>query len=138
MVCVLAVGQSHCMKAEITANDVERFIELSGDRAAIHTDAEFARRSGFDGPLIHGAHLVVLLSRMIGMEFPGEAAVLQRLDLAFRQPCYAPCKLLLTATVKQVSEAVASAIIDVEIADDTGRILATGKTWHRILEMPTR
>jgi acyl dehydratase len=131
----LAVGQFHLMRAEVTQSDVDCFIELSGDRSPVHVDPAFAERYGFSKPLVHGAYLVACVSRMIGMEFPAETAILERIDLTFRQPCYAPCKLLLTAKVKQVSIAVSSAILDVEISDDQDRLLASGKTWHRMLNI---
>lgn len=38
----------------VTADDIRRFGELCGDRAAIHSDAAYARTLGFDGPLAHG------------------------------------------------------------------------------------
>jgi hypothetical protein len=54
--------------------------------------------------------------------------------MAFRKPCYAPCEVTLAATVRQVSEAVATIVLDIAISDDGGAILASGKTWHRILD----
>lgn len=127
------VGAVHRTNAHVSANDVERFIDVSGDRARLHTDGAFAVRAGFKGPVVHGAYLVALVSRLVGMEFPGDCGLLERIDLAFRKPCYTPCDLVLSAKVRQVSEAVASLILDIEIADGDGQVLASGKTWHRIL-----
>lgn len=122
------------VEAAIKPDDVARFASLSGDFAPMHTDAAFAKAAGFDGVVVHGAYLVALVSRLIGMELPGPQAVLERIDLAFRKPCYAPCELKLTATVKQVSEAVQSIMLEIVIADADGAILASGKTWHRMLD----
>jgi 3-hydroxybutyryl-CoA dehydratase len=121
------------MNARVSTADVEQFAQLSGDQAPLHTDAQFATQAGFEAPVVHGAFLIALLSRLVGMEFPGPGALLERVDLAFRKPCYAPCELVLAAKVRQVSEAVASVILDVEISDARGQVLASGKTWHRIL-----
>jgi acyl dehydratase len=122
------------MTAALTPRDISLFAELSGDRAPLHTDGEFAKAAGFSGPLVHGALLVALVSRLVGMEFPGPQAVLARVDLSFRNPCYAPCDLGLTATVRQISEAVASLTLDIAISDGSGRDIASGRTWHRILD----
>jgi acyl dehydratase len=108
---------------------------LSGDRAPLHTDTEFAKAAGFEGVVVHGAYLVALISRLVGMEFPGAKAVLERMDMAFRKPCYAPCEVKLAATVRQISEAVATIILDIVITNDEGAVLASGKTWHRILNV---
>jgi 3-hydroxybutyryl-CoA dehydratase len=131
-----SVGQEHRITATVTAEDVVRFAELSGDHAPLHTDAAFARRHGFAGILVHGAFLTALVSRLVGMHFPGRDALLERCDLAFRAPCYAPCDLQLTARVRQTSESVASIVLDVTIADSNGTMIVTGKTWHRVLSAP--
>ena len=41
-----------------------------------------------------------LVSRLIGMHLPGPRAVLLRMDLAFHDPCYAPCTVVLQARVR--------------------------------------
>jgi len=130
-----SVGQSQAITAKISLDDIARFSELSGDFAALHSDDKFARRAGFEGVIVHGAFLSALVSRLVGMTFPGPYAILERMDLSFRQPCYAPCELRVSGTVKQVSEAVNSIILDVVISDSSSRVLATGKTWHRIMEL---
>lgn len=128
------LGQRHTISAQISADDVTRFSELSGDFAPLHTDPNFARAAGFEGVVVHGAFLNALVSRLVGMTFPGPSAILERMDMSYRQPCYAPCKVQISGTVKQVSEAVKSLILEISIADDRDRTLATGKTWHRILD----
>jgi 3-hydroxybutyryl-CoA dehydratase len=133
MISSFHIGQSHHIEAAIAVDDVARFVALSGDAAPLHTDASFARAAGFEGPLVHGAYLVALVSQLVGMKFPGPGAVLERIDLAFRKPCYAPCEIKLTATVRQISEAVATVLLEIVVADTSGSVLASGKTWHRIL-----
>jgi 3-hydroxybutyryl-CoA dehydratase len=132
MISSFQVGQSHVISASVSARDVELFANLSGDAAPLHTDADFARKAGFEGPIVHGAFLVALASRLVGMHLPGPHAVMERIDLAFRKPCYAPCDIELKASIRQISEAVASIVLDITILDTNG-ILASGKSWHRIL-----
>ena len=134
MISSFQVGQSHKISAPINVGDVENFVALSGDAAPLHTSADFARKAGFDGPVVHGAFLIALVSRLVGMHFPGPNAVLERVDLSFRKPCYAPCELELNASVRQISEAVATIVLDIMISDASG-IIASGKSWHRILEL---
>jgi 3-hydroxybutyryl-CoA dehydratase len=128
------VGQTHDIEVMIDRNDVVRFVELSGDRAPLHTDEAFAKAAGFDGVVVHGAYLMALVSRLVGMEFPGANAVLERMDMSFRKPCYAPCQIKLAATVKQISEAVATIMLQIVISNVDGTILASTKTWHRMLD----
>jgi 3-hydroxybutyryl-CoA dehydratase len=138
MISSFQVGQTHAMQAIIGAEDMIRYAELSGDFAPLHTDAAFAKAAGFSGVVVHGGYLIALVSRLVGMEFPGPKAVLERADMAFRRPCYAPCEVKLVATVKQISEAVESIILEIVISDAGGSILASGKTWHRMLSVAPR
>lgn len=125
------------MGIPITRDDLARYVALSGDSAPLHVDAEFAKAAGFEGVVVHGAYLMALVSRLVGTEFPGTRSMLERADIAFRKPCYAPCDVTLAATVRQISEAVATIILDIAITDDKGTLLASGKTWHRILDAET-
>ena len=127
-------GQTHSMQVRISRDDLAQYVELSGDAAPLHTDAAFAQAAGFEGVVVHGAYLMALTSRLVGMEFPGPRAILERMDMAFRKPCYVPCEIKLAATVKQISEAVATVILDIVISDSEGAVLASGKTWHRIMD----
>jgi len=45
----------------ITLEQVKRFADLSGDRNAIHLDAEVARRAGLAGPPVYGMQLVAYM-----------------------------------------------------------------------------
>jgi 3-hydroxybutyryl-CoA dehydratase len=133
MIGVFREGQTHSIMVAISSNDLAQYVRLSGDGAPVHTDAEFAEAAGFAGVVVHGGYLMALVSRLVGMEFPGPKAVLERMDIAFRKPCYVPCEIRLAATVRQISEAVATIILDIVISNSTGTVLASGKTWHRIL-----
>jgi 3-hydroxybutyryl-CoA dehydratase len=128
-----SVDQEHRLVLQVTAEDVQKFSELSGDRAPLHTDHEFATTHGFDGTVVHGALLGAYVSQLVGMFLPGPLSVMERIDLGFRRPCIAPCELHLRARVRQVSEAVASVVMDVVVSDADQQVLASGKTWHKIL-----
>ena len=127
-------GQEKRIKVHISAADVASFTALSGDAAPLHVDRDFARRAGYSEPVVHGALLAAYVSQLVGMEIPGKFSVMERIDLAFRHPCYAPCDLQIVGKVRQISEAVSSVVLDISIQDSTGRAVATGKTWHRILD----
>lgn len=128
----LEVGQCKELRVSVPADAIAQFVTLSGDGAPLHTDAEFAKKAGYDGPVVHGAYLAALISRFVGMEFPGSRSVLERMDLSFRGPCYAPTELTITGTVKQVSEAVSSVALTITVQNPEGIVLVSGKTWHRI------
>jgi acyl dehydratase len=58
-------GQKFVSKErEITNDDIERFVELTGDFNKLHLDQEFAKSAGFSGIVAHG---VLTLSIAIGL-----------------------------------------------------------------------
>ena len=59
----------------ISAEDVKRFAEVVGDLNPIHLDAEFAEGSFFKKRIVHGAFLGGLISKVLGMDFPGQGTV---------------------------------------------------------------
>lgn len=58
---------------------------LTGDTFPLHADPEFARRSGFDRPIVHGLCSLGYACRLlIGALFPGQPERLTSLEVQFR------------------------------------------------------
>jgi acyl dehydratase len=127
-----SVGDEAALDVDVTAEAAAAFTQLSGDDAPLHTDAAFARRHGFAGPLVHGALLAAHVSRLVGTRLPGPKGVLQKMELSFREPCYAPCRLRIHGKVRQVSEAMRTVVLDISVERGEA-VLATGRTAHLIL-----
>lgn len=128
------VGQSSLLEVSVTPDHIAAFARLSGDFAPVHMDELFAKAIGFEDVLVHGAFLGALVSRFVGMELPGARGILERLDLSFRKPCYAPVNLTITGKVAQISEAVSTIVLQLTIERGPGDVVATAKSWHRILD----
>src|SRR5437667_12409679 len=107
-----AVDQEHHLVLQVTTDHVRRFSEVSGDRAPLHTDREFATAHGFEGMVVHGALLASYVSQLVGMFLPGPLSVMERIDLGSRRRCIAPCQLHLTAKFRQASKVDAGAVMD--------------------------
>lgn len=124
----LSLGQQASFEATVSARDVDRFIELSGDTNPLHRDADFARARGFEGRVVHGAYLCALVSRLVGVHLPGDNAVVHSIALEFRSPLIVDSPVRVTGSVDQLSEAVGAAVLKVSVtALEDGRTLATGK-----------
>ena len=72
----------------IGEQDVSDFAEISGDRNPIHIDAEYAKQTLFKQRIAHGALLVGLISKILGMDYPGPGAIYLSQSLAFKKPCF--------------------------------------------------
>lgn len=67
---------------------VERFAQVTGDSNPIHLDESAARQAGFDGRISHGMLSASELSKIFGMETPGNGTLFLRSELAFLRPIY--------------------------------------------------
>ena len=63
---------------DVTAEDAIKFAQLSGDWNPLHTDAEYASKTIYKTPVLHGAFSAGLISQMAGMHLPGKSCLLLR------------------------------------------------------------
>ncbi|MDB6087219.1 MAG: Acetoacetyl-CoA reductase [Gammaproteobacteria bacterium] len=91
------------------------FAQLSGDWNPLHTSAEYAARTSFGRPVLHGAYLTGLLSRLAGMFLPGEQCLLHGISLRFIAPVQPPVSL--TVVGKLVEGTMNQGRVSVRIAD---------------------
>jgi 3-hydroxybutyryl-CoA dehydratase len=84
----LKVGTKACFEHCISDSDVDEFARLSGDYNPLHADQQFAKSTGFRDRVVHGAMLVALASRFVGMELPGRRSLLLSLKLDFVAPTF--------------------------------------------------
>lgn len=124
----LIVGQRAEFDAVITGDDVDAFAALSGDANPLHLDAEFARERGFGDRVVHGAHLVALASRLVGMYLPGRNALLLAVSTSFAKPVLPGTRVTVSGVVEQLSDTVRSAVLKLRVVDrETGTTLARGR-----------
>lgn len=82
------VGQTYSTTLHVNRAMVEKFADFSGDINPIHVELKTARAYGHPKPVAHGAILVAVLSRLIGMEIPGPGAVWLSQDIQWLKPIY--------------------------------------------------
>ena len=70
-----AVGSRATWKKTITADDVEAFARISGDRNPLHFDADFAGRTRAGGLIVHGGLTTALFNALVAEVLPGPGSV---------------------------------------------------------------
>jgi len=100
---------------DVTAEDAIKFAQLSGDWNPLHTDAEYASKTIYKTPVLHGAFSAGLISQMAGMHLPGKGCLLHSIQLRFIAPIIPPVTLSVTGNITRSSEP--NSHVEVVIAD---------------------
>jgi acyl dehydratase len=122
----VTVGQQARLTVEVTAADVARFVELSGDCSPVHVDDDYARRKGFPGRIVHGMLLGAYVSALVGRLLPGRHGILQSCALEFRRPVAAPARIEIVGEVVNVSAGTGQVQIRIQVVDGAGQLVASG------------
>jgi acyl dehydratase len=68
--------------------DVNTFAQISGDNNPIHIDPEFAAKTQFGRPIVHGFFSASVFSMVFGTKFPGEGTIYMYQDMKFLAPVF--------------------------------------------------
>jgi len=110
----------------ISAEDVKRFAEVVGDLNPIHLEAEFAEKSFFKKRIVHGAFLAGLISKVLGMDFPGQGTVYISQNSVFKRPVYVDTTVAVEVKVTQVIPEKRRLVLDTNILNENGEVCLTG------------
>ncbi|MBT5470176.1 MAG: SDR family oxidoreductase [Nitrospina sp.] len=83
----------------ITASDIEKFVDLTGDDNSLHVDAEYASKTVFKKPVVHGMLGASFISTLIGTKLPGDGALWFSQSLEFLLPVRVGDEITITAKV---------------------------------------
>ncbi len=120
------IGDGYQFERFISAEDVKQFAEVVGDLNPIHLDAEFAENSFFKKRIVHGAFLAGLISKVLGMDFPGQGTVYISQNSNFKRPVYVDTTVRVEVKVTQVLAEERRLVLDTNILNSEGKICLTG------------
>lgn len=80
------VGQTAELSRTVTAADIERFTDISGDRNPLHYDQDAARASRFGEIVVQGGVTSAILNAVVAEELPGPGTVFLNVNWDFKAP----------------------------------------------------
>ena len=83
-----AVGQRGTWTKTFTADDVESFAALTGDRNPLHFDEDFARRTRPGRLIVHGGLTTGLFNALVAEVLPGPGSVFLHQEWDYPAPTY--------------------------------------------------
>jgi 3-oxoacyl-[acyl-carrier protein] reductase len=130
-----SVGVCAQIEHEITAEDIKKFVEITGDDNPLHVDRGFAEKTSFKGIVAHGMLGASFISTVIGKHIPGTGALWMSQSLDFLLPVRIGDRLRIRAEVKalQVSQRVLT--LKIEIRNQHDQLVLTGESKVKALEV---
>jgi 3-oxoacyl-[acyl-carrier protein] reductase len=71
----IKLGDSASVVKRITADDIRKFVEITGDNNPLHVDQKFAKTTPYKDIVVHGMLGASFISTVIGTKLPGTGAV---------------------------------------------------------------
>ena len=82
------IGATATWTRTFTADDVEAFAQLSGDRNPLHFDARFAERTRAGSLVVQGGLTTGLFNALVAMELPGPGSVFLHQEWDYPAPVF--------------------------------------------------
>jgi acyl dehydratase len=125
---MIEVNQVYTHDFQFSQEEVDRFAEVTGDKNPVHTNAEYAAKTMFKRPIMHGMLSASLFSKVFGTLFPGEGTIYLKQTLNFLKPMYVDTQYEAVFTVKEVLKDKHRAIVETVIKDKTtGNLCTSGE-----------
>jgi len=124
---MIEVNQVFTHEFSFSQEEVNRFAEVTGDKNPVHTDADYAAKTLFKRPIMHGMLSASLFSKVFGTLFPGEGTIYLKQSLNFLKPMYVDTKYDAVFTVKDLIKDKNRAVVETLIKNKDGLVCTSGE-----------
>ena len=114
MIYKLKEGQSYTEEWIPTHKAWKKYCELSGDYNSIHTDLNAAKKIGKSNIIIHGNLTCSIISKIIGMNFPGKGSLILEQKVLFPNPIFPDDLIRFKFIVKEINTQLNTILISVK------------------------
>jgi 3-oxoacyl-[acyl-carrier protein] reductase len=130
----IKVGDVAELEHTVTKQDIERFVELTGDDNRLHIDAEYAAKTSFKKPVVHGMLGASFISTIIGTKLPGDGALWFAQNLEFLLPVRIGDHLTVRAEVLKKDERMQAVELQTDIFNQHRQKVTTGMAKVKVVE----
>jgi 3-hydroxybutyryl-CoA dehydratase len=92
----------------------------------IHLDERAAEKSFFRKRIVHGAFLGGLISKVLGVDFPGEGTVYISQNMVFKRPVFVDSTVRVEVKVTQVIAEKRRLVLDTHVLNSSGEVCLAG------------
>ena len=130
----IKIGDTFTQKVKFTQAQVNQFAEISGDCNPVHIDAEYAAKTPFGKPIIHGMFAASVFSKVFGTQWPGEGTIYMFQDIFFKAPAFVEVEYTAKFEVSEVNEEKHRGVIQCILEDSDGKAIIVGQAKLMHLE----
>lgn len=128
------IGLVKELKHTITIKDIEKFVDLTGDDNRLHVDKEFASKTSFRQPVVHGMLGASFISTIIGTKLPGDGALWFSQSLDFLLPVRINDTITVRAEVIKMEKREQIIHLLTEIYNQKKQLVVRGTSKVKIVE----
>ncbi len=121
----IEINQTYTEDLLFSQQDVIDFAKVSGDDNPVHLDAEFAAKTQFLKPIMHGMISGCVFSKVMGTKFPGYGSIYLGQTIEFKRPMFVDVAYRAVFTAISINPEKHRAEIKCEIFDKETQKLTT-------------
>ena len=122
----IKVGDTYIEPVRFHQDQIDMFAKISGDCNPLHINPEYAAKTPFGRPIVHGFFAGAVFSKVFGTEWPGEGTVYMYQDMTFRAPVYVEKDYTAKFLVEEVNSEKHRGLIKCTLEDTEGHVLMEG------------
>lgn len=130
----ILVGTKETLIHSVSQADIEKFVDLTGDDNKLHVDKEFASKTSFKKPVVHGMISASFISTIIGTKLPGDGALWFSQTLEFLLPVRIGDVITVTAEVIKKYDRDNIIELNIEIFNQNRQVVTRGISKVKVIE----
>jgi len=122
----IKIGSIYRHHVKFSQSEVEKFSNITGDNNPIHLDHEYASKTKFKKPIVHGMLTASVFSKVFGTLFPGDGSIYLSQDINFKAPVYVDRLYSAEFEVMEVDQVKGIALIKCALFDENLKACTIG------------
>lgn len=121
-------GTTYKHEFKFSQDEVNQFAKVTGDANPVHTDVDYAAKTVFKRPIMHGFLGGSVFSKVFGTLFPGEGTIYLKQSMTFLKPMYVDVAYVAEFTVKDLNKEKHRINVETTVKNkETGEVTITGE-----------
>ena len=132
---MINIGDTFEHSFSFTQEHVVLFAKVTGDNNPVHLDEEYASKTLFKRPIIHGMLGATVFSKVFGTMFPGEGTIYLNQNLQFLRPMLVNTIYNAQFEVLEIDREKHRATISTSVTNEEGKKVVDGSAILMHTEM---